>query len=123
MNIFSINISFRKSHQTYDKLTKLFCLDPLPSFQKGRFSEKVPSTWIFQIEKDEYFDFINHFLNILEPKFQALESLGINRKNKDIVFWYIYEYEHQCNMEFHPEEMIRLGQAGIPLAISCFSKP
>ena len=38
---------------------------------------------------------------------------------------YVYEkpseYDQQCGMEFHPQEMVRLGQNGIHLNIDCWT--
>jgi hypothetical protein len=61
---------------------------------------------------------VAHFLNILEGKYEQLSVEGIQRK--DITVWIIYEYDNQCNMEFHPEDTKRLGENGIVLCISCY---
>jgi len=39
----------------------------------------------------------------------------------EILFWMLYEYDQQCGMEFHPQEIIRLGQSGIHLNIDCWT--
>ena len=62
--------------------------------------------------------FINQFLNILETKYSDLEKLNIEREH--ITFWMIYEYDHQCNMEFDPQRLKRIGENGITLCISCY---
>jgi len=71
-------------------------------------------------EDDEapYFDFINVFLDALEPKIDELLKLGVTKD--DITFWLLYEYDQQCGMEFHPQEMKRLGESGIVLCIDCW---
>lgn len=51
-------------------------------------------------EDEEYFDFINYFLDLLEGQYSKLEEIGVLKKN--ITFWMIYEYNQQCNMEFLP---------------------
>lgn len=38
-----------------------------------------------------------------------------------ILFWVLYEYEHQYGMEFHSKEIVRLGQNGIHLNIDCLT--
>lgn len=79
--------------------------------------------WTYSVDEselDEYYDFINSFLDILEPKFRDLEKLGVTKDN--ILFWLLYEYDQQCAMEFHPNEMVRLGQYGIHLNIDCWQK-
>lgn len=65
-------------------------------------------------------DFINVLLDILEPNFSKLKVLGIEKH--DILLWLVYEYQHQCAMSFHPEEMERLGKSGIALNIDCHER-
>ena len=80
--------------------------------------------WIYERivnEENDDYDFINDFLGMLDGKYDALEALGINRD--DISFWQLYEYDQQCNMEFDPLRMKRLGEMGITLCISCWQKP
>lgn len=115
-----IRIHFEPSLETYDSITKLLGVIPNESnlkYLKG----KPPSIWTYEVieeHDDPFYDFINSFLDILENKYDSLASLGIQRKN--ITFWYIYEYDQQCNMEFEPESLKRLGDNGITLCISCW---
>jgi hypothetical protein len=85
-------------------------------------SEKTNGdSWIWivvQEEHDDYFDFINIFLNILTSKKEELSEIGISFS--DITFWMIYWYDSQCNIEFDAERMKRLGDYGIGLCISCY---
>lgn len=77
--------------------------------------------WTYTIileELKEYFDIINRFLNCLEGKYEILQELGID--NNDITVWLIYGYNNQCNMEFKPTTLERLGRKGIKLCISCY---
>lgn len=71
-------------------------------------------------EDDPPFLFIDYFLSLLEGKYEKLESIGISREN--ISIWILYEYEGQCNMEYDPESMKKLGESGILLCISCWEK-
>ncbi len=64
--------------------------------------------------------FVDHFLAILNGKYEQLESIGITRDM--ISFWLLYEYDQQCNLEFNPEELRKTGQEGITLCISCWEK-
>lgn len=73
---------------------------------------------LIQKEEDEYINFIDYFLSVLEGKYDRLKEIGITRN--DISIWILYEYEGQCNMEFSPDEMKRLGEEGITLCISCW---
>lgn len=61
---------------------------------------------------------ISDFLDLLEGKYQQLAEIGVRRE--DITVWKYYEYDGQCNMEFHPDETKRLGENGIVLCITCW---
>ncbi len=54
----------------------------------------------------------------MEGKYELLATIGIERK--DITIWMLYEYDQQCNLEFDPIRMKRLGDNGIGLCISCW---
>ncbi|MBI9075944.1 MAG: hypothetical protein JEZ02_11065 [Desulfatibacillum sp.] len=84
-------------------------------------SEKYDKEWIYEViqhENDEYHDFINKFLDMLDGNYSKLQDVGVNIE--DITIWMLYEYNQQCNMEFSPEQMKRIGDAGIALCISCW---
>lgn len=77
--------------------------------------------WIYEVEaidENEYFDFVNEFLDILQGKYTQLAALGIQKE--DISIWMVYGYEGQCDMEFDPEWLKRLGENGIKLCVSCY---
>ena len=85
-------------------------------------NKQMSNTWCLEVqekESDEYFDFVNHFLDILEGKYGQLESIGISKE--DISIWLLYEYDNQCNMEFLPNNLKRLGENGISLCVSCWT--
>lgn len=75
---------------------------------------------VSESESDPPFDFIDKFLSILNGHYAELENLGITRS--EISIWIYYEYDEQCNLEFSPESMMRLGTEGITLCISCWQK-
>ena len=73
------------------------------------------------IQSDENFSgILVYFLSLLEGKYEQLESIGISRE--DISIWVLYEYEGQCNMEYDPVSMKKIGENGIVLCISCWEK-
>jgi len=80
--------------------------------------ENVPWGYKLNIENHGYANFIDTFLKVLSGNYDALEKIGIERD--DISIWVIYEYEGQCNFEFSPLEMKKLGENGITLCISCY---
>lgn len=87
----------------------------------GLYPNSYKYGWLYDIvfeEQKEHFDIIAKFLNSLEENYGKLEELGI--KNSDISIWITYEYNNQCNMEFDPKNLKRLGEKGIKLCISCY---
>ncbi len=120
MKYHHLNISTDGTIETYNKITRLLNLKPKEIDKEFKFGEPY-SIWTYEVEtrdEDDYFDFINKFLDILEPKFGDLEKIGVTKN--DILFWLLYEYDQQCAMEFHPQEMKRLGVSGIHLNIDCW---
>lgn len=113
MKFHDLNIATDGTFGTYQKITNL--LKVIPKEEKEEFS-----IWTYQIvtnENDEYFDFVNVFLDLLQPNFEALKNLGINIE--DINIWLFYEYNKQCSMSFKAQEMKRLGESGISFNIDC----
>lgn len=115
-----LQITFEPSIETYNKLTTILEINPtIEDF--SIFPKNIPSSWTYEVietETDKSFDFINIFLDILEKKYIELEKLNIKRS--DISIWMLYEYDQQCNMEFDPKRLMRLGDNGITLCISCW---
>lgn len=116
----SLQINFTPSNETYDLITEIIGVKPTDrGFEKIR--QESPNTWTYQVieeQNDPFYDFINRFLDLLENKYDKLAEIGIKRS--DISFWYLYEYDQQCNMEFDPTRLKRLGENGITLCISCW---
>jgi len=95
----------------YENVSSIVELQPV-SYKYG---------WLYEIvfeEQKEYYDIIAKLLDSLEGKHERLQELGI--KNSDISIWLIYGYNNQCNMEFNPTTLERLGKRGITLCISCY---
>lgn len=95
----------------YDNVSSIVELQPI-SYKYG---------WSYEILFDErkaQQDIIAIFLDYLEGKYEKLQKLGI--KNNDISIWLIYGYHNQCNMEFNPNTLKRLGINNISLCISCY---
>lgn len=116
MKYYKLFIDIDGTKTQYDAVSDILGLTPFSDDE----AEEDFKLWMYlkeQAEGDPYYDFINNFLDILEPRFQALSEIGIT--NEHILFWFVYEYEHQCGMFFNPQEMLRLGQHGIHLNIDC----
>jgi len=115
--IYELQLHFDASLETFNAITKI--LSKLP--KKENYIQPIPSTWAYEVvceDEDPYFDFINEFLNILEGNFERLIEIGVEKNN--ISIWLLYEYDSQCNMEFDPKRLMRLGENGITLCISCW---
>ncbi len=114
-----LEISFIPDVETYNSITKILGIEPIK--EPGKSLETIPVVWIYKVvttDQDPFFDSINTFLDILENKYESLSQIGIQRSN--ILIWYLYEYDQQCNMEFDPIQLKRLGDNGIKLCISCW---
>lgn len=121
MKYYQLFIDTDNNSEIYNCVTKLLDLQPTEN-DNDKVSKDRYSNWMYMVSEtknDRYYDFINNFLDILEPKFCELEKIGVTRDK--ILFWMLYEYDQQCGMEFHPQEMLRLGQSGIHLNIDCWT--
>ena len=111
MEILTYELRINVEENYYEEVSSIVGLQP-KSYSLG---------WSYEIvfeEQKEYFNIIARFLDSLEGKYEKLQELGI--ENKDISIWLIYGYNGQCNMEFDPETLGRLGARGITLCISCY---
>jgi len=120
MKYYQLFIDTNYSAATYNSVTKLLGLQPTEN-GKDKMSKDQYVSWMYMVTETDSspnYDFINSFLDILEPKFADLEKIGVSKDN--ILFWLLYEYDQQCAMEFHPQAMTRLGQSGIHLNIDCW---
>lgn len=114
--IYSLQIY--NSNKLYSKINSIL------GVQNNKKSHKLNLNWIYELIHDENLptikesNIIEHFLNILKNKYHILESINIRRE--DISIWMIYEYDDQCNLEFNPEILERIGRNGISLCISCY---
>lgn len=75
---------------------------------------------VIQKEEDHAFPFIEYFLSLLENKYSDLEKISIFKD--DITIWLLYEYDGQCNLEFSPSDLLRIGKENITFCISCWEK-
>jgi hypothetical protein len=123
LKYYSLHIDFPDSQTTFDKVSNILEVDPLPHTPSKLFPSVNPNAWQYLLQENESkhepcVDFINIFLDILEPKLHLLKEIGITSKN--ILFWLNYEFQEQCALSFPPQEMERLGKSGIHLNIDCF---
>jgi hypothetical protein len=104
------SLRIRTQESNYDLVSEILSIKPY----------NLTEGWIHEIENsgNEYFDFINVFLDILEEKFDKLDKIGVYKK--DITIWLIYEYNDQCNLEFQSKDLKRLGENEISLCLSCY---
>lgn len=108
--IYSLRISCSSSEQK-SKVSELLHLEPI---------RDINPDWCIEIEeREKYFDFINYFLDTMEGKYEELKAIGINKEH--ISIWFLYEYDNQCNLEFLPKDLKRIGENDITLCVSCWS--
>ncbi|MCB9335891.1 MAG: hypothetical protein H6586_07065 [Flavobacteriales bacterium] len=122
MKYHRIHINTDGTQKNYNDISELLSVIP-KDFPRSRLNDNPFDMWIYSVDvADEapYFDFINNFLDLLEPKFADLEKIGVTKDK--ITFWLLYEYYEQCSMEYHPQEMKRLGESGIVLCIDCWTR-
>ena len=76
--------------------------------------------WELEInEQSAYFtNAINYLIDTIEQSKEDLKQDGI--KNEDFSIWVYFVYKEQCNLEFNPSELIRLGKNRISLCVSCW---
>jgi len=63
---------------------------------------------------------LNLFIDLIANNLTKLKKIGIS--GSLITFWYMYEYQGQCNLEFGPDITRRIGELGIVLCVSCWEK-
>jgi hypothetical protein len=126
MKFQNIYIHTNSSVEKYNKITEILNVKPTDFYEKTKsiyVNNDYFDVWTYQIisnEEEEYFDFINEFLDLLEPKFDELSKVGILKS--DITFWLFYEYDQQCSLSYNSQEMKRLGESGIGFNIDCMIK-
>jgi len=95
-----------------EQVTSLIGVDPTRS---------RPGMWDYELieqEGDFGSDYVAKLLSLVAGKFNLLEDAGITRD--DLSVWVLYEYRDQCNLEFEPQGLKRLGDAGVALCITCW---
>lgn len=107
------------TQDNYNEISKILKIKPT-EFPTEKDDDNPFDLWSYcvDIEDDDlYYDFINKFLDILEPKLLELNKIGVTKDK--IIFWLIYEYYAQCSLSLDAQEMKRLGENGIALNIDC----
>lgn len=120
MKYHRLDIRTDNSADTYNKISNLLGWTPIQR-DNDKTSNDRYSIWSHSVDigdDEPYFDFVNIFLDRLEPNFTELQKLAVTKD--DITIWLLHEYNQQCGMEFHPKEMKRLGDNGIVLCIDCW---
>lgn len=88
----------------------------------GESNDDLDLGWNLVIEENapEFNQALNVFINLVSNNLLKLKEIDIPLSA--ITFWYMYEYEQQCNMEFWPDITKKIGELGIVLCISCWEK-
>ncbi|MCG9881230.1 MAG: hypothetical protein MH472_11590 [Bacteroidia bacterium] len=67
---------------------------------------------------NERFDEINEFINLIYKNKDIIQEF----QEGDLCLRINYEYDDQCNLEFLPAQLKKLGDLGVVLCISCWEK-
>ena len=83
MKYYRIHIDSKASAEIYNEITKI--LGVKPTQFESENSEDLYSLWTYAIDENEedetpYYDFVNNFLNIIEPKLSELKKIGIKKR-------------------------------------------
>lgn len=72
-----------------------------------------------EVEDEPQWYEIDSFLDLLAPKYEALEAIGVERK--DISVWINVSHEEEsCEFFLDPLTILRLGEEGIKPCITCW---
>jgi hypothetical protein len=99
--------SENSKHQEISKILKILAT-------RNDVFWELSSTRIGQIDK-----FVESFVARLFDRKEQLKEIGVCIKS-DVSFWFYYQYDEQCNLNFSSSTMKLLGNAGIELSISCW---
>jgi DNA-binding transcriptional regulator WhiA len=61
---------------------------------------------------------LDDLLKAIDGKIEHVKEFGI----EDIELWCHYAYEGQCNFDFTPMQLLKMGKNRLPLLISCWEK-
>ncbi len=88
----------------------------------GESNDEPAIGWGLVIEEDStnFIKALDIFIELIGENLYELREIGISMES--VTFWYMYEYEQQCNMEFSPHITKRMGELGVTLCISCWEK-
>lgn len=105
-------IRINANSNTFESISKIF----------NHYPTITQADWELAVEEDSEVS-----PNVFEYLIEALNSnlprlANINISKADISFWYFYEYEEQCNMEFDTQILKKLGDLGVVFCISCWKK-
>lgn len=75
---------------------------------------------IFEEDSSNFTKALDVFIDLISRNLNELREINVSPDN--ISFWYMYEYEQQCNMEFAPGITKGIGDLGIVFCISCWQK-
>lgn len=86
----------------------------------GRYgkSKNDSTSWDYEIAVEQSGWFVDYFYKILKGKQAVMESIGID--DDSLTVWWLKEYDQQCNLELSLEDMKKLLEVNLSVAISCW---
>ena len=88
---------------------------------KKKSHEKYDNCWKIDIKATKnksYWEVLNTLIDLVEKNIPKLQLEGIEKD--DITLWMLCEFSGQCNLEFNPKTLERIGNNGITFCISYF---
>ena len=101
----------------YGENIDLSGIEELLHIQLDNNSIRVPNNLPENPDGPVFYEEIEWLLNLAEENEKELIRLGVDFSDSQI--WMIYYYDKQCNMEFDPDLMGRMGKLGLKLCVSC----
>lgn len=101
----------------YGKNIDLPGIEELLHIKLDNDSIRVPNDLPDDPDGPFHYPEIAWLLDLAEKHEKELTQLGVDFSDSQI--WMIYYYDKQCNMEFDPDLMERMGKLGLKLCVSC----
>ena len=93
-NYYRLHINCNTDKGVYESISQLLGVKPRSFEASKMFPTDTFSDWTYEViekDDDDSFDFINKFLDLIEPHLTELKKLDVT--TNDILIWKLYEYE------------------------------
>jgi hypothetical protein len=101
----------------YNAITKILEVEPNRIIN---VNGNLNTEWIYEVaqkQSEEEYDFVTHFLEILEGKYDRLEEIGVRNS---ITFYCVFDFEQYDFHELEQSELDLLDKHRIGLGMTSF---